>query len=180
MIVCVYGNRAYEDTLTELEDLAEECGFEVIAAVAAIAEHSIMHQYATGRPDREDEQELKEFAEKIWKKFQEEQSKGQIWEQEKRKISDFKVPGNRPYKESAPVPMVPKAEDGCNQCGICAKKCPAEAISLNHVQEADEKKCISCMRCVVVCPAGARKIKCSGSSCRCTEDRKGLLCQKEE
>ena len=65
VIVCVYGNRAYEDTLTELEDLAEECGFEVIAAVAAIAEHSIMHQYATGRPDREDEQELKEFAEKI-------------------------------------------------------------------------------------------------------------------
>lgn len=164
VIVCVYGNRAYEDTLTELEDLAEECGFEVIAAVAAIAEHSIMHQYATGRPDREDEQELKEFAEKIWKKFQEEQSKGQIWEQEKRKISDFKVPGNRPYKESAPVPMVPKAEDGCNQCGICVKKCPAEAISLNHVQEADEKKCISCMRCVVVCPAGARKINAAAAA----------------
>lgn len=74
------------------------------------------------------------------------------------------MPGNRPYKESAPVPMVPKAEDGCNQCGICVKKCPAEAISLNHVQEADEKKCISCMRCVVVCPAGARKINAAAAA----------------
>ncbi len=46
VIVCVYGNRAYEDTLVELNDIVEESGFKVIAAIAAIAEHSIMHQYA--------------------------------------------------------------------------------------------------------------------------------------
>ena len=39
-LVCVYGNRAYEDTLVEMEDAAKECGFRVIAAVAAVAEHS--------------------------------------------------------------------------------------------------------------------------------------------
>ena len=49
--VCVYGNRAYEDTLIELSDTAEKSGFQVIAGIAAIAEHSIMHQYAAGRPD---------------------------------------------------------------------------------------------------------------------------------
>ena len=48
-IVCVYGNRAYEDTLVQMEDVAKECGFDVIAAVAAVAEHSIMHQYAADR-----------------------------------------------------------------------------------------------------------------------------------
>ena len=26
-LVCVYGNRAYEDTLVEMEDAAKECGF---------------------------------------------------------------------------------------------------------------------------------------------------------
>ena len=36
-IVCVYGNRAYEDTLVEMEDAAREAGFRVIAAVAAVA-----------------------------------------------------------------------------------------------------------------------------------------------
>lgn len=33
VLVCVYGNRAYEDTLAELRDCAERCGFRVIAAV---------------------------------------------------------------------------------------------------------------------------------------------------
>ena len=41
VLVCVYGNRAYEDTLVELEDAAKHAGFQIIAAVAAVAEHSI-------------------------------------------------------------------------------------------------------------------------------------------
>ncbi len=45
----------------ELKDVAEKSGFKVIAAIAAIAEHSIMHQYATGRPDSKDKQELQNF-----------------------------------------------------------------------------------------------------------------------
>ena len=36
ILLCVYGNRAYEDTLVELEDAAKQAGFRVIAAVAAI------------------------------------------------------------------------------------------------------------------------------------------------
>ena len=67
VIVCVYGNRAYEDTLAELQDIAEGCGFQTIAAVAAIAEHSIMHQYAAGRPDGEDTSALNNFAKKYRK-----------------------------------------------------------------------------------------------------------------
>ena len=39
VIVAVYGNRAYEDALIEMQDVATEIGFQVIAAVAAIAEH---------------------------------------------------------------------------------------------------------------------------------------------
>lgn len=46
IIVCAYGNRAYEDTLLELNDVAERSGVRVIAAVGAVAWHSIMHQYA--------------------------------------------------------------------------------------------------------------------------------------
>ena len=45
VLVCVYGNRAYEDTLIELNDVAIQSGFNVIAGIAAVAEHSIMHQY---------------------------------------------------------------------------------------------------------------------------------------
>lgn len=46
VLVCVYGNRAYEDTLVELQDTAKQAGFRVIGAVAAVAEHSIARQFA--------------------------------------------------------------------------------------------------------------------------------------
>ena len=65
VLVCVYGNRAYEDALVEMQDAAANCGFEVVAAVAAVAEHSIMHQFATGRPDESDRAALIESAHRI-------------------------------------------------------------------------------------------------------------------
>ena len=65
ILITVYGNRAYEDTLIELEDTLIEKNFTCQAAIAAIAEHSIMHQFATGRPDQNDLTELASFAQKI-------------------------------------------------------------------------------------------------------------------
>ncbi|MFR9233794.1 MAG: flavodoxin family protein [Eisenbergiella massiliensis] len=44
-----YGNRAYDDTLLELQEAVEHSGFCPVAAIAAVTEHSIMHQYGTGR-----------------------------------------------------------------------------------------------------------------------------------
>ncbi|MDE6595697.1 MAG: 4Fe-4S ferredoxin, partial [Oscillospiraceae bacterium] len=41
VLLCVYGNRAYEDTLVEMEDIAKAWGVDVRAAIAAVAEHSI-------------------------------------------------------------------------------------------------------------------------------------------
>ena len=58
ILAAVYGNRAFEDTLLELEDTLVLAGFDCKAAVAAVAEHSIMHQFGQGRPDAEDEKRL--------------------------------------------------------------------------------------------------------------------------
>ena len=65
LLVCVYGNRAYEDTLAELADLAEAAGFRVAAGVAAVAEHSIARQFAAGRPDEADKTVLQDYWAKI-------------------------------------------------------------------------------------------------------------------
>ena len=65
MLLCVYGNRAYEDTLAEMEDAANAAGFQVIAAVAAVAEHSIIRKFAAGRPDEKDAGQLKDFGVRI-------------------------------------------------------------------------------------------------------------------
>ena len=148
VIVCVYGNRAYEDTLIELKDIAEKSGFNVIAAVAAIAEHSIMHQYAAGRPDAKDKQELQYFAKKILEKI----NRGVA------ELSTLQIPGNHPYKKAGGAGLMPKADNKCTNCGLCAESCPAQAISKGNIKTADRKKCISCMRCVVKCPQSARKV----------------------
>ena len=65
ILVAVFGNRAIDDTLLELQDVLEESGFVCIAGMEAVAEHSLMNQFGTGRPDQQDEKELLEFAAKI-------------------------------------------------------------------------------------------------------------------
>lgn len=146
ILVCVYGNRAYEDTLVELRDTACRAGFRVIAAVAAVAEHSIVRQYATGRPDGEDEATLRNFAARIRQKL----DQGDLGEPE--------IPGNRPYRKAAAAGIVPRATHACVRCGVCAAKCPVGAIDPQDPKRVDKQRCISCMRCVAVCPHEARRV----------------------
>ncbi|MDY3846490.1 MAG: 4Fe-4S binding protein [Eubacteriales bacterium] len=140
-LVCVYGNRAYEDTLAEMEDAAKACGFHVVAAVAAVAQHSIIPQYAANRPDASDEKQLEQFAQQIKYKTE----------------SAASVPGNRPYKKAGGTELVPKPSKDCVKCGVCAKNCPVQAIDTVKFK-ADSKKCIACMRCVKQCSHNARKV----------------------
>lgn len=142
ILVAVFGNRAIDDTLLELQDVLEASGFVCIAGMEAVAEHSLMHQFGTGRPDQQDERELLEFAEKIMKNIETQ--------------DEPEFPGNRPYREYGGVPLKPVANGKCTSCGLCAKECPADAISLDNPKLTDKDKCISCMHCVAICPKKAR------------------------
>ena len=147
VLVCVYGNRAWEDTLTEMQDAIEARGLCCVAAVAAVAEHSLFRRYAAGRPDAEDAAELTAFAAKIRAKLD---------------AADCSVPAlegaHGTYKQFGGVPFKPKGSEVCATCGRCASKCPAGAISPEDPRNTDESKCISCMRCVAICPNHARDL----------------------
>lgn len=54
--------------------------------------------------------------------------------------------------------MVPKPTKDCDNCGLCADKCPVQAIDHSDPEKVDSKACISCMRCVSICPNSARKV----------------------
>lgn len=146
VLVCVYGNRAFEDTLAELEDVAKRAGFRVVAAVAAVAEHSVARQFATGRPDAQDVAQLAGFAQRIRQKILDGD------------VSEPSIPGNRPYKQAGGHSMVPQATEDCVSCGACAAACPVRAIDKDDPSQVDGEACISCMRCVSVCPQNARKL----------------------
>lgn len=145
ILVCVYGNREWEDTLTELQDTLETCGFVCAAAVAAVAEHSIFRIYAAGRPNAADAAELKAFAGKIREKL------------ESGAFGPLELAGSHgTYKEYKGVPFKPQGNENCSGCGACAAFCPVGAIDPEESWKTDPDKCISCMRCVSLCPRHAR------------------------
>lgn len=146
ILTVVYGNRAYEDALVELKDTMDAAGFFCVAAVAAVAEHSIVHKFAHGRPDAEDIKRLHGFAKKIREHLENDEQ-----------MMEVNVPGNRPYREYHGVPLKPEGTKGCIGCKICAIECPVQAIPLNHPESVEREKCISCMHCVAVCPKKIRK-----------------------
>lgn len=145
VLAVAYGNRAYDDTLMELREAAKASGFRPVAAVAAVTEHSIIREYGAGRTDERDLAQLAAFGRQIAAALADGGA-----------LPEVAVPGKVPEKAPAALPMNPKAGRGCNRCGACASSCPVGAIPAQDPARTDGGRCISCMRCVAVCPQKAR------------------------
>ena len=146
VIMAVYGNRAYDGALAQLKEVCEKSGFEVCGAVTAVAQHSMMPQVARTRPDETDRQQLSRWGGEILEKYR----NGTL-------PQDISVPGQAP-RSAHSLPVHPKADNSCVKCGLCAAKCPAGAIPQDNPSQTDNAKCITCMRCVEICPANSRKM----------------------
>lgn len=144
VLAVVIGNRAYDDTMLELKELAIQAGFLPVAAVCANAEHSMMRQFGAGRPDAKDRSELTSFAAEIKARLN------------KENFPDLAVPGKKPYVAYSGIPMKPAASRKCTSCGTCAAACPVGAIPKDAPGKTNKAQCISCMRCVSICPEHAR------------------------
>ena len=142
--VVVYGNREFDDALLETKDALEANGFQVIAAAAFIAEHSIVRSIAAGRPDALDEACCRQFAVDVIAKSDD--------------AATVQVPGNNPYKELKPSAFHPAASESCTKCGICAEQCPVGASAMDDPSQTNNERCINCMRCVEACPSHSRAL----------------------
>lgn len=141
----VYGTRAYEDALLELNNTVKTSHFNIIASGAVVAQHSIVPAVGHGRPDKEDMDSITAFAKKVLEKL------------ENNDEAPVTVPGNFPYKDSMNLPAAPICLSECTKCGKCISICPANAIHLDEDGiKTDVDSCILCMTCTSACPIKAR------------------------
>lgn len=146
IIVCVYGNRDFDDALLELKDIVESNGFYVLSAGAFVGQHSIFQKVAQGRPDSFDLALAKEFGVNSIKSLDSDINN-----------TPLKIKGNRPYRAVKPIPLTPTTDNKCNSCGLCSEQCPAQAIDLNNPKKIDKSRCISCAHCIFICPKKSKR-----------------------
>ncbi len=152
-LVVVYGNRAFEDALVELADIAVARGCVPLAGAAFIGEHSYATAetpIATGRPDTEDLARAQAFGRAVWAALESVKTLDGL--------SPPEFPGNRPYRQGMrPSEVCPVTyEELCTRCGDCARVCPVGAVTLTDSVYTDGADCILCCACVKACPTGAR------------------------
>ncbi len=170
ILAITYGNRAYEDALMELSDIATELGFTPVAGCAFLGEHSMSSKekpVAAGRPDREDLDEAEDFGNKIKEKLEK--------ASDVKELTPAKLPGTRPYTIRTVQgvfarPMSPTVdEEKCSKCGKCVEACPVGAISIEDlnvslsprlelstkVVNVDHHTCLWCAACIRACQANA-------------------------
>lgn len=170
VIVVVYGNRAYEKALVELDAFVSGLGFKVIAGGTFVGEHSYSsdrYPIAAGRPDDDDLKFAEEFGAKVRIKLSNAADAEHLYGVDVQKIQRPKQPFFPLFrflrrviklrKNGVPMPRTPQVDENlCTHCGLCVKRCPAGAIVKGEECVTNAEKCIRCCACVKGCPQKAR------------------------
>lgn len=170
ILLVTYGNRNFEQALSQLADFVCERGFRPIASAALVGEHSYSnatYPIAVGRPDAADLASVEEFGKRIATKLNTQEGVRQINVAEEMphlETPEFSLLAFRAFvqeytrqQQENPVKVYPSAsKEACTHCGKCVTLCPTQAITLGKEEVSDPMRCIRCCACVKGCPSGAR------------------------
>ena len=155
VLVSVFGNRNFDESLMELKIELEKQNFRAIAAAAIVSQHVFSEQIAKNRPDQEDLQEIQQFIKDVTKQISEP------------KVANLDLPGHIPVGpyyvplgiSGDPVHFLKAKPETdlnlCIDCKACAKVCPMGSISINDVSSIPGI-CIKCQACIKICPTNAK------------------------
>lgn len=149
IVVSVYGNRAIEDAERESMAFLKHHGFNILGRIEAIAEHSQERTLAHDRPNEQDREQLKAFAQQIISTIKQQSE-----------LKPFSFDESTELKAPGKAPCVPFVLDKhtCDQCGRCAHACPCDIINQDTLEVDPENTslCMGCRACMSACPKGNR------------------------
>lgn len=166
--VVTFGNRAFDDALSELSHILVKNNFTLLGGGAFVAEHTFSPKIANGRPNENDFMQIREFAAQVLNNYlnvSKTDSSAKVSTDKTKHIS-INIPGNSPENMHYYKPIgergnidirkvKPQTTLACNNCGACATVCPMGSIDISNPKEVPGV-CIKCGACVKQCPIGAK------------------------
>ena len=159
-VVC-FGNRSFDDALSELKLLLEAGGFSTVGAAAVVTQHDFSSLLANGRPNRSDLAKIATFggsvADKLLSLPKDASGSAAVTvpgtqsREEMKYYTPLRADG-QPAKFLKAVPKI--KEERCDRCGKCQRVCPMGSIDLK-AEGRMIGPCIKCQACIKTCPRGA-------------------------
>ena len=124
IITITYGNRDYDDSLLELQDIVQRQGFIVQGAAALVGQHTF-GEIQVGRPDAGDAAENRRFVQQLL--FETLHRKVLAMMTARRWSASHSSTALSRRAASRGVGFVPLTSEACTDCGLCASLCPVQA-----------------------------------------------------
>lgn len=152
----IYGNRNFDQTLTELSRIMQKKNAVPVAAAAIPVRHVFSDSLAAGKPDDMELSKIREFCRETAKTLQRAEKPKAVQMpgdgEELRYYVPKKTDGTpAKFLKAKPVLDVQR----CSGCGICAQHCPMGSIDLEAGRPVFARICIKCQACRRACPQGA-------------------------
>ena len=150
-----FGNRSFDDSLSELRSVLTENGFCVIAGAAVAAQHAFSEALAAGRPDADDLAGIRKFADDICEKLRRGDAEP-CSVRGRDPVGPYYTPRGLDGEPKVFLKAKPVTDkEKCRSCGLCAASCPMGSISAEDCSLVTGV-CIKCHACVKRCPTGAK------------------------
>lgn len=140
-----------------IKRILEDKNFQVVSTGEFLGKHTSNLAGWTlmnGRPNQDDLNIAKEYAEKTLIRFKGEDAG--LVEFDTPEMTETQVDKVEDSANKRRIPPSRHGED-CSMCKVCEENCPTAAMDAES-GEADPEKCIGCLKCVDNCPDKALKI----------------------